>query len=249
MNPEPADTLPHPFRSLPGRWEMAEILDDAASVEDAELRRSHLAMARVNRYLGGTRSLLRHLKSLVRAVPRRRLTLLDVGVGAGRATERLARILARRGIDVRWTGVDRSGRVLRLALHHGPGSDASPLVRSDALSLPFPADSFDVVTSNLMLHHLDNEQVRTLLVEAARVARHGVIMSDLERHPLHYLGARILAATWWRQDRITRYDGPASVLRSFTRDELRELTMGLPFSRIQVRRHFPFRVVVDGRLR
>ena len=44
----------------------------------------------------------------------------------------------------------------------------------------------------------------------ARVAR-VVLVSDLERCWPNYLGSRLLAETWWRNNRITRNDGPLSV--------------------------------------
>ncbi len=80
----------------------------------------------------------------------------------------------------------------------------------------------------------------------ARVCRGVVLVNDLERHRLHYLGARALAATVWRHCPVTRYDGPLSVLRSFTRAELEVLGRRAGLLDLRVRRHFPFRLVLEA---
>ena len=60
------------------------------------------------------------------------------------------------------------------------------------------------------------------LGEAARLARHGVVVNDLVRSRLNWLGARLLLALTTR-NRYTRHDGPLSVRRAYTKVELRAL--------------------------
>ena len=79
-----------------------------------------------------------------------------------------------------------------------------------------------------------------------RVAREVVLVNDLERHALNYLSARALAYTLWRRNRLTRNDGPLSVLRSFTSDELLEIGRRSGLHRPRVTKHFPFRLVLEG---
>lgn len=235
--------LPAPFRRLPERADMAEILDESGAVGDRELRRSLRAMARVNERLGGIRSLVPHLDRLARIRNLPALRVLDLGTGSGETPRALEERLRPRGVEVMWCGLDRNERVIQLT-----GRPGERLVVGDALSLPFSDDAFDVVTSTLFLHHFPDSVAERVLAEAARVARHAVIMSDLERHPLHYLGARCLGITVWRRDPVTRYDGPVSVLRAFTRRELRGLGDRLPFQELRIHRHLPFRVVLVGAL-
>lgn len=237
-------SLPSPFRPLPRRVHHPEILDSPSPPSQAALRRSLREMWRVNRCLGGMRGLLLHLRSLSRVETRERLSLLDVGVGRGDVPAALAERLRREGLEVRWVGLDPSRAALRAA--DAETSTHAGQVQGDGLRLPFADDAFDVVISTLTLHHLRDDGARAFLTEAARVARRVVLVSDLERHRLSYLGARLLAATWWRSDPVTRYDGPLSVLRSFTADELREMASRVPFRRLRIHRHFPFRLLLEG---
>jgi SAM-dependent methyltransferase len=215
----------------------SELLD-APTFSRPELSRSLEHVASVNRWLGGLRSQTRELSSLRGQDVR----VLDVGTGNGEALERLLRWGALGG--GRWTGVglDIHPDILAVARHR-PES-AVPLVRADALALPFASRAFDVVLCTLTLHHFQDGDAVHLLRELARCARRIVLVSDLERGPLAYLGARLLALTWWRADRITRHDGPVSVLRAFTREELAELARRANLGAPRVKRWFPFRLTL-----
>jgi ubiquinone/menaquinone biosynthesis C-methylase UbiE len=128
-----------------------------------------------------------------------------------------------------------------------PLGGSASLARADARVLPFPTGAFDAVIATLTLHHFREDDATQVLREMARVSRGVVLISDLERSLPHYAGARFLAATWWRRNPFTRHDGPLSVLRSFTQPELEALAGQAGLVRVAVRRHFPFRLVLEGR--
>ncbi len=92
-----------------------------------------------------------------------------------------------------------------------PGLDTVPgltLTVADGRALAWPDDAFDVAHCSLVVHHLDEEAAVGLLREMARVARRGVIVNDLARGRLAWLGAWLLAhlAT---ANRYTRHDARA----------------------------------------
>ncbi len=218
----------------------AELLD-APVHDDAELRHSLGQVADVNRWLGGLRSLERHLEPLLAS--RRRARLLDVGAGNGAVAQEVVRWAGRRGAPWSVVALDVHPQIAPLAA----GRLGVVPVRGDALALPFEDDAFDAAYTVLTLHHFADDDAVRLVAEMARVSREVVVVNDLERSRLHHLGARLLAATVWRGNRLTRHDGPLSVLRSFTAPELLEVGRRAGLSDPRVRRHLPWRVVLEGR--
>ncbi len=229
-----------PRFSLARRSLRPEILD--GPIDDVEELADSLAqVAQVNRWLGGSRSLRRHLTPLLgRRSP---VAFLDVGTGNGRTMREIGSWARGRGATWRMTGLELGALAVRIAAREPEGS----LVRGDALCLPFGDGTFDAVACTLTLHHFDDREAASLVAEMARVSRELVLVSDLERSVPSYLGARLLALTVWRGNRITRNDGPLSVLRSFTPAELERIGREAGLRSVRVQRHLPWRLVLEGR--
>ncbi len=117
------------------------------------------------------------------------------------------------------------------------------LVRGDMGSLPFGDRTFDIVLATLVLHHLPDDAQADALSEMARVARRAVLVAELERRSLHWFGARLLAATIWRRNPLTRHDGPVSVRRGYTAPELEAIAARAGL-RGRARRFLLYRVVL-----
>jgi SAM-dependent methyltransferase len=211
---------------------------DAPHHDPQELADSLALVAQVNRWLGGIASLRPHLAEF----SGRPCRILDVGTGNG---DTLALLSTARGSD-RWSlvGLDLSPQAAAIAR-----SRNAPLgiTVGDAFRLPFSNRAFDVAISFLTLHHFDDDGAIQVLAEMSRVAGGRVVLSDLERHRVNYLGAKVLAHTVWRSSHLTAHDGPLSVQKSFRADELQSLaaTAGLPGPRVS--RHFPYRLVLTSR--
>ena len=222
----------------------AELLDQEGHDRE-ELATSLELVDGVNRWLGGRRALHRHLQRL--DVDRERLGVLDVGCGAGHGLLALARRWPGPGRPGHLVGVDRHPQIVRLARETTGPDDRIEVVRGDALRLPFAADAFDLTICTLTLHHFFGDDAVAVLREMARVSRLRVLVNDLERHVLNYVAARVLAVTVWRRSPVTRHDGPLSVRRAFTSAELRRLGEEAGLTDLRVRRHFPFRLILEGR--
>ena len=222
-----------------------EILDAAVHDQD-ELEHSLGQVSAVNRFLGGDRALRRALAAL--AAETGEASLVDVGAGNAQVALTLSRWAASRGCSWRITALDLHSQSVRLAAPRIGRQPAATVrvVQGDGLCLPFADSTFDVAYTVLTLHHFREEAAVTVLREMARVARRLVVVNDLERSLGAWLGARALAVSVWRGNRITRHDGPLSVRRSFTQRELMALAerAGLRFPR--VRRRLAFRLSLEG---
>lgn len=130
-------------------------------------------------FLGRRAAVFDRLAELSGARPGDRV--LDVGCGTGYLTRRLARIVlpppdpsaqaAPRPDQGSVTGVDASAGMLAQARHLSPPSIAYVVGAAEALD--FADESFDLVTSSLMIHHLPRELRGQALREMHRVLRPG----------------------------------------------------------------------------
>lgn len=219
----------------------AELLD-GSNHDPVELAASLAQVAQVNRWPGGVRSLRSYLRPVLQSPSVARV--LDVGTGNGDTLGAVQRWASNDAVTWTGVGVDNHPQIARIARDRHP--DSLRILVGDALRLPFADDSFDVSLTILTLHHFTGEDAVQLLREMARVTRKLVLVSDLERCRLNYWGACVLSSTVWRTNRLTRNDGPLSVLRSFTPDELQHLGQEAGLANARVRRHHPFRLVLSG---
>jgi len=87
---------------------------------------------------------------------------------------------------------------------------------------PIRDKSVDVVLLSQVAHHLTSDSVIHLFRACDRLARRGVIVADLRRHPLAVpafrLGGRVLGF-----DPVTLADGVTSIRRGFSRSQLIDL--------------------------
>ncbi len=92
------------------------------------------------------------------------LNLLDVGCGSGRLAEDVPS-------DVRYTGVDVSEQLLKIAQIKYPQHQFVP---GSMLALPFPDSAFDITTAVASLQHIPSDTYRLKAVqELARVTKPG----------------------------------------------------------------------------
>lgn len=210
-----------------------EILD-SPDCPPAEVEKSLSDLSRINRWFGGVATTRRLIERVAAANGRKHFSLLEVAAGHGEVPKVAARQLARHGITLDITLLDRAHS------HLLPGSRA---VVADALSLPFPDNSFDLVSSSLFVHHLEPAEVAQFADEALRVGRVAVLINDLIRHPLHL--ALVYAGWPLMVSHVSRVDGVASVRRAYVPDEVVTMISAVKsVAKVTVSRHYLFRMGV-----
>ena len=206
-----------------------EILDgDDAPPE--EVRESLVDLQRINRWFGGTNTTQKLIDTVLEKTNKTQLTLLDVGSATGDIAGAIENELGARGIQFRYTLLDRSAT-------HFAGTGGR--VRGDAMALPFLDNSFDVVACSLFAHHLEPEQLAAFAAEALRVCRIAVLINDLRRSYLHLAAVHAGAPLFGR---ITRHDSVASVWRAYTPDEMRRMLNHDTAREIEIRNSYLFRM-------
>jgi ubiquinone/menaquinone biosynthesis C-methylase UbiE len=200
-----------------------ELLD--GPLDDSEALAANLRdLAWINRRFGGIELSRRALDALVGDHPGP-LSLLDVGTGGGDIPAALQANEARLGRELRVTALDSRPEVVAAALANLPELASRPhfeFVVGDGRSLPGADASQDVVHASMVLHHLPPDEAVALLQEMARIASIGVVVNDLARGRLFWLGAWLLSHTLARS-RLTRTDASLSVRRAYSRGEMRVL--------------------------
>jgi ubiquinone/menaquinone biosynthesis C-methylase UbiE len=206
-----------------------EILDEQTPGSGAASLRD---LVRINRYLGGHEATRKALRTIA---PQGNFSVLDVGAASGDSARVIAAAFPRSTV----TSLDYK-------LHH-LAQAPSPKLVADAFHLPLRGKSFDIVHCSLFLHHFRDEEIVQILAGFATVARLGVVVNDLERHPLAYW---FLPCTRWllRWDPITVHDGPVSVQAAFLEHELRSLATAAGLRDLKAKVYRPaFRIALVGR--
>lgn len=228
---------------LSTRLEADEWMDDF-SITDARLTRALRDLRWTNRLLGTYAATDTVLDPLMRRHDC--LRVLDVGCGGGDYLVHLARRGNQFGCRVEVTGIDANPVTVGHARAH-LNAQMSPPLRSqvrveveDALSLPYDENAVDIVHAALFLHHFHGEVAVRLLAEMQRIARRGLLVNDLHRHLLAYVGIWLLSRGL-RMAPMVQHDGPMSVRRGFRRGELRSLARQAQLPPPTIRWHWAFR--------
>ena len=120
------------------------------------------------------------------------------------------------------------------------------LHEGNGLALPFPDGDVDVACASQILHHMEGDEPVRFLAELYRVARCGVVVSDLRRGAWPYLLPRVTLHVLSRSPLI-RHDGPLSIRRGFTPQELPGLAKAARWEVPRVYGHAFFRLALVAR--
>lgn len=229
--------MTHPLLSTVGD-ELLDHPDADPQLVAASL--GHIAVA--NRWFGGWWAVRTGLEAATRRLgdTATRLTLLDVGCGAGDLAAKAVAWGAGQGLDIVPIGLERHRTAAGLARRRHMAT-----LLGCAGALPIRDKSVDIVVASQLMHHLTPAAIVAFCQAADRLARRAVVIADLRRSRWamagFWVGARVLGF-----DPATRADGLTSVRRGFRDAELARLLAlaGVP---ARVRRSPGFRLVATWR--
>src|SRR5574341_586210 len=180
----------------------AELMDGSDYTPD-ELIDNLGDLRRVNRLLGGTGALTKHLFPMIEELNGRPVRLLDVGTGSADIPAKIVRWARARGIRVEFIVLDLNEIAARVARTQTANYPEIKVVCADAMNLPFADRSFDFVLASLFLHHFENDGAAALIRSFARVSRVAFVVNDLRRHPVAYYSIKLLTQIFTR-NRLVR---------------------------------------------
>lgn len=225
-------------RSLEREW-----MDDHELSQET-LDEVYRFLGGIDRWLGGARATLQRFEELSRNwQPGDRIEVLDVACGGGDLARSLVAWGRLRGYELRVTALDLSRSALDCARRRGAPDDRLRFLRADVHATPFRDHAVDYVTSALFFHHLTDDEVVDTLRVFARVARRGVVVNDLIRRWRHLAWCWLFTRPF---NAALRNDGPLSVRRAFTVDELAALVDRADLPWLTLRTHFGHRLTVAG---
>ncbi len=187
------------------------------------------------------------LASIAQQVGPRRLRILDIACGGGDNAVALAQQAQRANVAVSIDGCDISNCAIDEARRRAAEASAEGLsfFQRDVLAQPLPA-GYDVLTTSLFLHHLQEEQARQLLARMGAAADRGILVCDLQRSWLGYglawIGCRVLT-----RSKIVHVDGPRSVEAAFATAEIGQLAESAGLDGAAITHHWPQRWLLDWR--
>jgi ubiquinone/menaquinone biosynthesis C-methylase UbiE len=218
---------------------------DTGDYTPAEYDRVLSDIRLVNRFAGDRRALR---KTLLRAIAKddpQEFSVLDVGAGSGELLRETGKFARRKRKTARLFGLELNARSAGAILEESRNFAEISSVQADALKLPFADKSLDYAISSLFTHHLRDEEIIRSLREMKRVARRGVFVIDLSRHPLAYVSYKLFCVAF-RISPLVREDGSLSILRAFKPEEMTDFARAAGWEKVSVKKIFPFRLVLCG---
>ncbi|TXK09778.1 methyltransferase domain-containing protein [Microbacterium hatanonis] len=218
--------------------DLTEIMDDP-DCDPVRLAATYRRFDTVNRLVAGWGGVYRtRLRPYLRSMGRP-ARVLDLGSGGGDLVARLDALTRKDGLAVEWTGADPDPRAYDAA--RGRSSSSIRFVRADSTELLAAGETFDVVVSNHVLHHLSPAALTRFADDSLSLSRGTVLHADIERGRLAYalygVGVAPLAP-----GTFLHTDGLRSIRRSYRAAELAE-ALGKPW---RVDRPAPFRLLATG---
>ncbi len=194
----------------------------------------------VNRWFGGIRPVVSFFERESRAWDRdTTYRLLDAGGGVGDVAVSLVQRARRTGYRIGVDVVDRHPSVIELARERCGDYPEIKVICQDVLGLQ--GREYDYVHASQFLHHFPDEEVVPVLRQLVRICRRKVVVNDLVRAPIAYLGTWFF--TLWTPP-VFRHDARMSVRRGFRVVELEGLLRAGGLSDFSLEEHFFCRVLL-----
>lgn len=217
-----------------------EWMDDL-KVSGPDLDQALRELDTINALLGGNGVTLDGVDELLENKPEAsNIHLADLGCGSGDMLRRIKKRLDRKKQKVTLTGIDANASAISFAAAHTPRSSGILFEAVNIFSPEFQRRRFDIVTASLFFHHFTSQQLIGFFTKLKDQVSIGFVINDIHRHWFSYYSIKSLT-TLFSRSAMVRNDGPLSVLRAFTREELTDILRRAGIVEFRIRWRWAFR--------
>ncbi|MDN3669806.1 methyltransferase domain-containing protein [Echinicola jeungdonensis] len=207
------------------RSNATELMDDF-SMKGELLRDTLDKLGKINKWLGGNHVTLEGLRQLLKNQPKdKTYTIVDLGCGHGDILRLIADYGRKHKYSFNLIGIDANQDAIDFAVELSEDYDELSFKKLDVFSEEFQTLNYDIVLSTLFLHHLNQDEINTLLKMIGSKAKLGVVINDLHRNRMAYALFKLLGLAIFNH--MIVQDGLTSILRAFKREELENISKQL----------------------
>ena len=214
---------------------------DSPDCDPALAAESYRFMEKVNRFFGGARNVRRFIEKAAAAHKSASpIRILDIGSGSCDIPIAVSRWARGRGIPVKFTCLeifDSAVKIARAKIAES-GETSIELLQEDVFT-HCPSEPYDYAVASMCFHHFEDEKILELMRRLRTFVKRGVLINDLHRSFLTWLGA--VPMTAFSHEGV-KHDSRLSIRRGFKIRELRELLMRLDDVSVSVKPTWLFRV-------
>jgi 2-polyprenyl-3-methyl-5-hydroxy-6-metoxy-1,4-benzoquinol methylase len=219
---------------------------DSPDCDPALAFESYHFMEKVNRFFGGTRNVRRFIEDLAAENKSTSpLRILDIGSGSCDIPIAISKWARSQGIPVKFTCLevfDSAAKIARAKIA-GSGETSIELLQEDVFT-HCPDEPYDYAVASMCFHHFEDEKILELMMRLRTFVKRGVLINDLHRSFLTWLGAVPLTAF---SHEGVKHDSRLSIRRGFKIRELRKLLMQLEEVTVSVKPTWLFRISANVR--
>jgi 2-polyprenyl-3-methyl-5-hydroxy-6-metoxy-1,4-benzoquinol methylase len=198
-----------------------EIMDDLdchGEVVDQTLRELDF----INQWLGGNVVTLQAIKSIWKTIPKEQpLHIADLGCGSGEMLRILSQLAEKENRKLVLTGFDANPHIVDYAKNHSKKLSNISFQSISVFSQEFKEQQFDIVLATLFMHHFSEVELASLFSSLKKQSKF-IIINDIHRHSLAYHSIKVLTQ-FFSKSAMVKFDAPLSVLRAFSKNELKDI--------------------------
>lgn len=192
----------------------------------------------INRYLGGNKISVSAFKKI--AVEKDSIKLADLGCGGGDIMIEMASWCRKKKINGSFLGVDANPHIVQFAESNATNFPEIEFKAINIFSDEFKHETVDIVHCCLFTHHFSGTELSSLFRQFKKQARIGVIINDLQRHPIAFWSIKILTQLFSKSTMV-RNDASVSVARGFKKRELVQILNEAGIEKYQLSWKWAFR--------